>query len=139
MEDLGLREHEPLDRGVVLRHPPLDDVGREREGRADEAEDGRLVPDLGAQAAERLADKGDRLLRPQLRDRVDLRLRAHGVEDHRPLPRGDVKGDVHPGDGREDVGEEDDPVGAEGAPGLGGARGCREGRGEVGARAGARL
>ena len=115
---LGGVEGHLLDHLVVGGGAALDDVGREGEGRAHETEDGGVVAHLLAKQAEGLAHEADGLLRLEVGEGLDVVHAADGVHDDGTGALDNVEGNVHAGEGSEDVGEEDDAVGLERLPGL---------------------
>ena len=118
MVHLGGVEGHLLDHLVVGGGAALDDVGREGEGRAHETEDGGVVAHLLAKQAEGLAHEADGLLRLEVGEGLDVVHAADGVHDDGAGALDNVEGNVHAGEGSEDVREEDDAVGLERLPGL---------------------
>ena len=106
---LGVRE--PLGLHEVRALDPLDEVARERERRAGEADERDL--ELLAQELDRLEHIGQSLLRVDDAERVDLRAPRDRLVDDRPLALRELEGRAHRLEGQEDVGEEDGGVHAE--------------------------
>mmetsp|Transcript_1458 Transcript_1458/g.4282 ORF Transcript_1458/g.4282 Transcript_1458/m.4282 type:complete len:269 (+) Transcript_1458:102-908(+) len=78
VQHLGLLEHHVLDHRVVAARAALDDVRRQREGRAHKAQYGRVGVNLVAQDAQRLANEGASRVRVQRLDLLDAVHRADG-------------------------------------------------------------
>jgi hypothetical protein len=100
--------HQRLRALVGAARAALDQVARQREGRAGEPDERHR--ELLAQEPdrfERLGHVGRRLERPQP---VEVGRCAHGRADHRAAPRLDAHVDAHPREGHHDVAEHDGGV-----------------------------
>mmetsp|Transcript_12589 Transcript_12589/g.27193 ORF Transcript_12589/g.27193 Transcript_12589/m.27193 type:complete len:286 (+) Transcript_12589:818-1675(+) len=120
VQDVGAVVHDLLCLLAVLVRLALHGVGGQGPGRANEAEQGGVaVVHLLAQAGEDGVDEGQAgggVVHGA--QRLDLLHAAHWLHDGGALALDHVKLNTQGGQGGEDVGEEDDAVGLEGAQGL---------------------
>ena len=113
---MGLRIHERLRLGVVLRRPPFDQVAREREGSAGETDERDVK--FADEVLYGLDDEGDITFGLQLHEPSDIGLLPDRSLDHRTDPRLDLKLHAHALQLDDDVAEEHRRVDAQPSHGL---------------------
>ena len=115
---LGLLVHQPLGVEVITRRPALDDVGRDRERRAREADERHFSAERLLHSPHRLEHERHRGVDVDRAEPSDLRLAANGTMDDGPFALRELEADTERLDDQEDVGEEDRRVDAEAVDGL---------------------
>src|SRR5205807_1180709 len=100
------------------RRAALDEVRRNRERRAREADERYPPRERSLHAPGRLEDERNRGVDVDPREVVDLSLAAQGAPDDGPLAGGELEPDVERLDDQEDVGEQDRRVDAQTVDGL---------------------
>ena len=115
---LGLLVHEPLGVEVLARRPALDDVGRDRERRPGEADEGNAPRERLLHAPHGLEHEGHGGLDVDPAEPRDVALAPHGPADHGPLALRELEPHAERLDDQEDVGKEDRRVHAEPVHGL---------------------
>ena len=96
MPDLGRAVHAGLRLQEVARRPSLDEVARDRERAAGEADDGLLVVQLLADEADRLEHEGDCVLRIRHTEPLDVGEARDRLAHDRPDAVDELDVDAHP-------------------------------------------
>ena len=117
-QTVGLGVHQRLRDRELARRLALDEVARDGERPAEEADDRLLGRELAAHDADRLEDRRERLLRVGDAQLLDRRERAHRLAHHRPDALDQLDVEAHRDDRGHDVREHHGRVHAVPAHGL---------------------
>ena len=105
--------HEALGAEELPRRTALDEVGREREGRAGEADQGHAVGERLLDEPHRLEDERHRLVHRHGSEPLHVFRAPDRTVDVRPVAPGELEADAEGLEHEQDVGEEDRGIDAE--------------------------
>ncbi len=103
--DLGRAVHAALRDRELTRRPALDEVARDRERAAAEADERLLGSERGAHEPHRVEDERHGLFRVGHTQALHVRHRPHRLRDDRPHALDEIDVDAHPEDRKHDVRE----------------------------------